>query len=133
MKTLLFAFAAFALSGQLIAAPIEMPKSDSPPNRDSLEAAIFRGQIVYQNYCVLCHGIKADGVGRAAKLYTPKPSNLLLSDKTEKYKALIIRQGGKEIGRSEFMPPWKTELTEEQMSDVVSYLTSIVVPKVEAK
>jgi mono/diheme cytochrome c family protein len=133
MRSLLCAFAAVALSGQFIVVQAEPIRSDNSPNRDSLEASVFRGQIVYQNYCVLCHGIKADGVGRAAKLYTPKPSNLLLSDKTEEYKALIIRQGGKAIGRSEFMPPWKNELTDEQMKDVVAFLTSIVVNKAATK
>ncbi|HMS78154.1 MAG TPA: hypothetical protein PKC20_01185, partial [Burkholderiaceae bacterium] len=43
--------------------------------RDSRDAAVFRGGLVYANYCVTCHGINADGNGRAARLYTPKPSN----------------------------------------------------------
>lgn len=92
------------------------------PKVNTIEATILRGSLVFQNYCILCHGPNADGKGRAAKLYDPKPSNLKLSDKNEKYKELIIRQGGGAIGRSEFMPPWEKELTNEQISDVVIYL-----------
>ena len=95
------------------------------PHVDTLEASIFRGNIVFKNYCILCHGVKADGSGRAARLYNPKPANLLLSDKNDAYKEMIIRQGGAAIGRSEFMPPWDKELTTEQITDVVAYLRSI--------
>lgn len=99
--------------------PGEYPHSNTP------EARIYRGDIVFRNYCVLCHGAKADGAGRAAKLYNPKPANLVMSDKNDQYKELIIRQGGAALGRSEFMPPWGNELTDEQVTDVVAYLRSI--------
>jgi mono/diheme cytochrome c family protein len=95
------------------------------PHSNTAEARIYRGDIVFRNYCVLCHGVKADGAGRAAKLYNPKPANLVLSDKNDQYKELIIRQGGAALGRSEFMPPWGNELTDEQVTDVVAYLRSV--------
>jgi mono/diheme cytochrome c family protein len=93
--------------------------------RDSVDAGTFRGGLVYANYCVTCHGINADGNGRAARLYTPRPANLRTSDKNDGYFALIIRKGGGPIGRSEFMPAWEAELTDEQIRDLVSYLRSI--------
>ena len=93
--------------------------------RDSLDAAVFRGGLVYANYCVTCHGLNADGNGRAARLYTPRPANLRLSDKNDAYFSLIIRKGGGAIGRSEFMPTWEAELTDEQIRDLVVYLRSI--------
>jgi mono/diheme cytochrome c family protein len=93
--------------------------------RDSRDAAVFRGGLVYANYCVTCHGINADGNGRAARLYNPRPANLRLSDKNDQYFGLIIRRGGEAIGRSPFMPPWGAELTDEQTDDIVAYLRSI--------
>jgi mono/diheme cytochrome c family protein len=93
--------------------------------RDSPEAGIFRGGVVYGNYCVTCHGMNADGNGRAARLYTPRPANLRLSDKNDAYFSLIIRKGGEPTGRSPFMPPWEAELTDEQVRDLVVYLRSI--------
>lgn len=93
--------------------------------KDSFDASVFRGGLVYANYCVTCHGINADGNGRAARLYDPKPANLRTSDKNDSYKGLIIRKGGAALGRSEFMPAWEAELTGEQITDLVSYLRSI--------
>ena len=93
--------------------------------RDSRDATVFRGGLVFANYGVTCHGMNADGNGRAARLYNPRPANLRTSDKNDAYFALIIRMGGQPLGRSEFMPPWGAELTDEQMKDVVVYHRSI--------
>ena len=92
--------------------------------RDSVDAATFRGGLVFANYCVTCHGINADGNGRAARLYNPRPANLRTSDKNDAYFGLIIRKGGAVMGRSEFMPAWDAELTNEQVGDLVAYLRS---------
>lgn len=93
--------------------------------KDSMDAATFRGGLVFANYCVTCHGINADGNGRAARLYNPKPANLRMSDKNDAYYGLIVRKGGAALGRSEFMPSWEAELTNEQIGDLVAYLRSI--------
>lgn len=99
------------------------------PHRDTPEASIYRGDLVFHSYCQLCHGSNADGMGRAAKMYTPKPANLRKSSYNSEYKELIIRKGGKSLGRSEFMPQWEAELTDEQVADVVHYIDSIVEKK----
>ena len=109
---------AFAENAKDVAQGALLPK-------DSVEASTFRGGLVFANYCVTCHGINADGNGRAARLYNPKPANLRMSDKNDAYLSLIIRRGGAGMARSEFMPPWDAELTNEQISDLVSYLRSI--------
>jgi len=93
--------------------------------KDSQDAGVFRGGLVYANYCVTCHGFNADGNGRAARLYNPRPANLRMSDKNDAYFGLIIRLGGEAMGRSPFMPPWGAELTDEQTNDLVTYLRSI--------
>ena len=135
MKKLFFVFVVLLalLSGSAFAADTKAAKAaDDYPRKETPQAAIYRGAIVFNHYCVLCHGIKADGAGRAARLYNPKPANLVMSDKNDQYKELIIRQGGKALGRSEFMPPWGNELTDEQISDTVVFLRSIRSTKVES-
>lgn len=87
--------------------------------------SVHRGGLVFLHYCVNCHGITADGNGRAAKLYDPRPANLVKTDKNDAYKELIIRRGGAALGRSNFMPPWGEELTNEQIKDVLAFLHSI--------
>jgi mono/diheme cytochrome c family protein len=112
-------------------APIPLSRAASAPAegstlpRDSREAAVFRGGLVFANYCVTCHGINADGNGRAARLYDPRPANLRVTDKNDAYLGLIVKMGGQAMGRSPFMPPWGAELTEEQMRDIVAYVRSL--------
>lgn len=94
--------------------------------RDSTEAAVFRGGLVFANYCVTCHGVNADGNGRAARLYSPRPANLRASNKNDDYIRLIVRRGGEGLGRSPKMPPWGEELTDEQINDVTSFVRSVI-------
>jgi len=122
--------AAAVLAGLIVAASAFAQTGPKAPQgsllpRDSVDAAVFRGGLVFANYCVTCHGINADGNGRAARLYNPKPANLRMSDKNDSYFGLIIRRGGAALGRSEFMPTWEAELTNEQITDLVAYLRSI--------
>ena len=104
-----------------------LPALAAEPDQQGPEEAFkdVRGYIVFKTHCVLCHGIHADGNGRAAKNYNPRPANLRLSDKSDQYKEMIIRNGGGAMGRSPFMPPWGQELTDEQIRDVVYYLSVI--------
>ena len=135
MKAALFAIAAFVVCTSAYGEDDKSSASAASdyPKKNSSEAAIHRGSIVFRHYCELCHGAKADGSGRAAKLYNPKPANLVTSDKNDAYKEMIIRRGGQFMGRSEFMPPWGNELTDEQVTDVVAFLRSIRSPKVDVK
>ncbi len=126
--TLARALAALAAAMCALAAPAfaqtRTPQGALLP-KDSADAAQFRGGLVFANYCVTCHGINADGNGRAARLYNPRPANLRLSDKNDAYFGLIIRKGGAALGRSEFMPAWEAELTNEQIGDLVAHLRNI--------
>ena len=89
--------------------------------------AAQRGAVVFQRYCVLCHGDKADGNGAAAHLHSPRPANLTISPYPDAYKENIIRKGGKAIGRSAGMPPWGKELSDLQIESVVAYLRTVKV------
>ena len=92
---------------------------------DGEASAKRRGEALFQYYCATCHGTAADGRGRAALLYDPKPSNLRRSVVNDTYRALIIRNGGETVGRSGAMPPWREELSESQTHDVIVFLRSI--------
>jgi len=109
----------------LVALGLGLPAWAAEPDLQGPEEAYkdVRGYIVFKTNCVLCHGIHADGNGRAARNYNPRPANLRLSDKSDQYKEMIIRNGGGAMGRSAFMPPWGQELTDEQIRDVVYYLS----------
>jgi mono/diheme cytochrome c family protein len=116
---------AACLGAQAQQAAPATPQTGALLPRDSKDAAQFRGGLVFASYCVTCHGINADGNGRAARLYDPRPANLRATDKNDAYIELIVRRGGEAIGRSAKMPPWGEELTNEQIHDVVAFIRSI--------
>lgn len=93
----------------------------------TVPSAIGRGEVVFKTNCILCHGVKGDGKGRASVLYNPPPSDLVATDKNDDYKRIIIGEGGAAMGRSDVMPPWKYQLSEQEISDVVDYLRTIQV------
>jgi cytochrome c1 len=93
--------------------------------KDTEEASIIRGRVVFQNYCVLCHGVKGQGDGRAAKLHNPPPFNLTLSAAPRAYISDVVRKGGEAMGRGKGMPPWGDQLTDEQINDTLNFLFSI--------
>lgn len=88
---------------------------------------VRRGEVVFKTNCILCHGVKGDGKGRAAVLFDPPPADLTRSDKNDAYKRMIITLGGKAMGRSEVMPVWGEQITSQEIDDVVAYLRTILV------
>jgi len=93
----------------------------------AMSKPIVRGGIVFKTYCKLCHGEIGDGIARAAKLYGQ--ADLEIKQNSPEYFEKIIRHGGTAVGRSEFMPPWQDELSDEQVNDVVAYLSVIATPE----
>jgi mono/diheme cytochrome c family protein len=87
------------------------------------------GKELFKIHCVLCHGKKAFGDGRMAKLFKLKkaatPANLTVSvlPKSELFK--IIALGGEANARSPYMPPWSQQLSERQIMAVVEYVQSL--------
>ncbi len=92
-----------------------------------MEKPEARGKVVFMTNCILCHGVKGNGKGRASVLYDPPPADLTRSDKNDVYKKMIITQGGAAMGRSGVMPVWGMQLKEEEIDDVIAYLRTILV------
>jgi mono/diheme cytochrome c family protein len=97
--------------------------------KDTVEASVIRGKLVFENYCTLCHGKEAKGDGRAARLHTPPPFNLTQSVAPRDYISQIIRKGGEAMNRGKGMPPWGEQLTDEQINDTLNFLWSVRVHK----
>lgn len=116
-----------------------MPKWDEELSNEQIEdvvaylsvvnSQIGRGEAVFKANCILCHGVKGNGQGRASVLFDPPPADLTKSEKNDEYKEMIIRYGGAAMGRSDKMPIWGQQLSDQEITDVVRYLRTLKVSK----
>jgi mono/diheme cytochrome c family protein len=96
------------------------------------DSQYHRGVKIFADYCSRCHGVHADGRGRAMPLYvklrSAHPSNFQLKVyalRPKQYLADIVRDGGEKHSLSGFMPPFGEELTETQINDVVYFIQNV--------
>lgn len=118
-----------ACAGKVLSASLALMASlslSAPARADGDNDAPARGRALFETYCVLCHGVAGKGDGRAASLQKVRPSDLTVSSRSDDYKLQIISNGGAAMSRSEGMPPWKSVLTHQQITDVVAYLRAMV-------
>ena len=83
-----------------------------------------KGEKIYQQFCLACHGPEGKGDGPVAATIKPPPANLAskaVKDKPDADLLTVIRKG--KAGTA--MPPWEKQLSEEQMNDVLSYVRSL--------
>ncbi|WP_455221425.1 c-type cytochrome [Kaarinaea lacus] len=91
-----------------------------------------QGAKIFADYCSRCHGVHADGRGRATPLYvklkSAHPSNFqvrVYAERPKQYLVNIVRDGGKKHSLSEYMPPFGDELNEAQINDVVYFIQNV--------
>lgn len=100
---------------------------DTPADIRAVKMApLVRGGMVFQEYCVVCHGQKGDGKSAATRLY--KNLDLAIDPASHEKHAAIVIKGGAALGKSPFMPPYGEEIYEEDLADLMVYLASIREP-----
>jgi mono/diheme cytochrome c family protein len=83
-----------------------------------------KGEAIYQQHCVRCHGMSGDGLGRDVKDLIVPPANfqaLKSRSKTDMELLLAIKQGVL------FSPMhgWGDRLSEQEVWDVLSYIRTL--------
>lgn len=105
----------------LLAAPAPAAQGDPKTGRE-----------LYNKWCVSCHGVGGKGDGPAAANLPVKPGNhadgTRMNALTDTYLFTIIKQGGQAVQKSQMMPPWGTQLKDQQIWDVIAYVRSLAVP-----
>ncbi|MEW5757179.1 MAG: c-type cytochrome [Pseudomonadota bacterium] len=97
---------------------------DTPADiREVKMAPLVRGGMVFQEYCVVCHGQKGDGKSAATRLY--KDLDLAIKPGTAEYYEKMVAKGSAALGKSPFMPPYGEEIEEEDLADLMVYLAVI--------
>jgi mono/diheme cytochrome c family protein len=139
MKTMKLRLVAAAIAGLALAAcdrapsvVVDQASDRAAPLARNLDAAqVARGQAVYTEHCLTCHGPDGRGlpgdwrVREADGRFPPPP----LDDSAHAWHhptavlLEVIREGSP--GGQGNMPAWKDKLAEQQMQDVVAYIKSL--------
>ena len=87
---------------------------------------VAHGKELFLRYCSGCHG--EDGRGEA-KTFRPNVANLsvkgLMDQMTDDYLFSAIKNGGAAVGKNAAMPAWKSQLNDEEIWDVVSFVRTL--------
>jgi mono/diheme cytochrome c family protein len=90
------------------------------------------GKVLYEYYCVLCHGMTGEGDGfNSFSLSTPPARHAdatFMGTLSDTQIQLVIREGGSALGRSPQMPPWGRVLTDQEISDMTAFIRTLAQP-----
>lgn len=105
-----------------------MPEGIKPISwlRQSFSAR--RGEIVYKQGCIACHGAEGKGADPAATVFV-RPDTFpdftrcdqTTSEPDSAYKTVILH-GGHGFGFSQIMPAFGDQLNDQQINDVIAYV-----------
>jgi mono/diheme cytochrome c family protein len=97
----------------------------APPEPAAQEGSAEHGKVIYDQWCLSCHGPQGKGDGPEAPFLSPRPGSLLsaaTSVKTDAELLGVITNGKLRTA----MPAWKDRLTEQQRLDVLAYVRSLI-------
>jgi mono/diheme cytochrome c family protein len=101
---------------------------------DSLRtaAAIEAGAPVFLQNCAMCHGDGGNGDGEVSVPLAAKGVKVARLNDLDRMSKLskeeitnVVRKGGGHTGRSDAMPSWADSLSDEQIANVVEFVTSL--------
>lgn len=89
------------------------------------------GKQLYQERCSICHGPDGKGNTPTAQALTPKPRDhtdgAYMNTLSNEHLAKVIKQGGAAVGKSPLMPP-QTDLNDQQVQDIITFVRSLAQP-----
>lgn len=144
MRTLLMSLAVatslVACSGSEEATPTPEPapepaaKADPAPAPEPEPAvAAFDAKAEFEKTCSTCHGTSGLGDGPAAAALDPKPASFADAAFWESRNAeglhAVIKSGGAANGKSALMAPYGGMYDDEQITQLVTYITDTWKPK----
>ena len=88
------------------------------------------GQAKYLQICGFCHGSSGKGDGPATKGFPVKPADHTdqerMSKLTDTDLGKIIKEGGRNVGKSPLMPPFGNKLSPEDVQNLIAFIRSLV-------
>lgn len=98
------------------------------PKGQTLDQAIAAGSDIYQTYCIGCHGPNQDGTGPNSVSLDPKPRNLRNAAFMQSLSYERINQSVHKGVPGTAMPRWESQLSDDQIEDVICYVLSLTAP-----
>ena len=84
-----------------------------------------KGGALFQTYCAGCHG--PDGRG-GAHTFMPHVDTLTkkgyIEQVPDEYLEYVILEGGAAVGKSSYMPSWKSKLKGKDVQDLIAFIRS---------
>ena len=84
-----------------------------------LKTADFKADVIYHNYCSVCHGDRGDGRSRASNSLLPAPRDFTTASELTRDSMITITTHGKPTTA---MVGWKTQLNTSEIEAVVDYI-----------
>jgi mono/diheme cytochrome c family protein len=88
-----------------------------------------RGEDLYLEKCVLCHGSHGQGWDwskRAEKPPIPIPDlSQVVPQRSDQYLFDIVQGGGEAVGKTRLMPPFGFQLNDDELRDIVAYMRTL--------
>lgn len=79
----------------------------------------IKPEVLYHNYCSVCHGDRGDGNSRAAGSLNPPPKNFLLSANLGREHMVAVIRDGKP---GTAMTGWGNQLSKQEVESVTDYI-----------
>jgi mono/diheme cytochrome c family protein len=83
-----------------------------------------KGKAAYDKYCMACHGPQGKGDGPAGKMLKPPAADFTSADSKKKSEE-DLRQVVENGKPGTAMGPWKSQLSDADIKDVLAYLITL--------
>ncbi|HLA35344.1 MAG TPA: c-type cytochrome [Rhodocyclaceae bacterium] len=114
---LLNALISVAATGALSIAALSISAANA--GERPLKGGEIKPDVLYHNYCSVCHGDRGDGRSRASNSLKPPPRDFTSAAELTREAMITITTHGKP---STAMVGWKTQLNEKEIEAVVDYI-----------
>lgn len=95
------------------------PIADAQAGERPLKGGEIKPDVIYHNYCSVCHGDRGDGRSRARGSLVPPPRDFTSGGELSRDTMITITTHGKP---GTAMTPWKTQLNAKEIEAVVDYI-----------
>lgn len=96
-----------------------LPAADVAAGERPIKGGEIKPEVIYHNYCSVCHGDRGDGRSRARNSLVPPPRDFTSGAEMSRDTMITIVAHGKQ---GTAMTAWKSQLNDKEIESVVDYI-----------